>query len=185
MGCVKSTVVGQARDDIFCKIKRPMDDSTRTKLSVALMNELRNLTDLVTDVSEQIRDNDFKRIVDAAKAIYDECLQEKTRVNASKKHMMMMQGQLTYQLVENMVAVIVRDEPWSSLTITELKKQIARRSGGLVAATAIGDVVLSEMMRKHVAEVTKRQRQKASGKQRGREELEDDVDEAPLFPLHR
>ena len=94
-------------------------------------------------------------------------------------------SKITYMLVDNLVAVIVRDEPWNDLTVSSLKELIVKRSNGVVVPTGIEDERLKEMMKRHVCQVMKRDKMAEDVKLK-RSRLEScESDEEALFPIRR
>lgn len=149
-----------------------------------LIPKLHVLGDHVMEIQEQIKDANFKSIMDATKCVFDACREEKARIEEVLKQQKEVQARLTYLVVENLVGVIVRDEAWDELTISKLKQLIIEHSGGMVVPTGIGDDVLKSMMKKHLQRVVKL-KQDAKTNRRKRKRVESGGEPEYLFPILR
>ena len=155
-----------------------------SNICITLLPKLQKLGDSVMEVQDQLRDGDFKLIMEATKGIFDACGAEKSRIENVIKQQKEVQGRLTYLVVENLVGIILRDEPWNELTISELKRLIIERSNGTVVPTGVGDDVLKSMMKKHIQQVLQVKEERKRRK-RKRAHVQDEQKEEYLFPIFR
>lgn len=155
-----------------------------SNICITLLPKLQKLGDCVMDAQDRLRDGDFKLIMEATKGIFDACGAEKSRIENVIKQQKEVQSRLTYLVVENLVGIILRDEAWNELTISELKRLIIERSNGMVVPTGVGDEVLKSMMKKHIQQVlqVKEERKK---RKRKRAHAQDEQKEEYLFPIFR
>lgn len=151
------------------------------KIGKMLLPKLQTLCSAVMVTQEDIKDGDFKAIMDAGKDVYDACEAENSRLEEALKQNRHIDGRLIYILVENIVAVILRDEPWENLTICRLKELIAEKSKGFVVPSKIGDDVLKTIMKKQIAEIVKLKDEKQARKRKRKSKQEEEF----LFPIYR
>lgn len=161
------------------------EETCSCKLSKRTMTALRGMQDAVSDAQERLNDGDYKAILESTKHVYDACMNDMHKFNTIHDQGREVLSRMGLMAVDGIIGCIIRDEEWKGLTLSLMRQKIEERSHGTIVACGMSDDFLKEVMKKHILQVKKRDRNRDRKRKRAEESTNREDEEHTLFPILR